>query len=332
MSVETAAEQLVTSIESQTNISPDVEAIEADLEENMNHYQLNEDEAVRTVIGNLPVGDSDAIKSDYFGSNGDGDGQDGSENGLVDYGEIPELDEESWVDVRGKIVDMWEANSDKVAQVFLIADDNDQTLKVTVWQKSMDNNDWDHFETGEVLRFNNVVTDEYEGKYSVNVNSSTVVRDVDDPEFDPDATKEFEFTMQFVGYYEDSGLIQRCPEDGCSRVLDKGKCAEHGDVDGFEWDLRIKAIVDDGDLAAELILNQEQVESLTGMDLTEAQEIARDTLDRENVIEELSSHLMGKTLHGEATKMGKRLIANSVTLEEQSPEAEQALQEARAQA
>jgi hypothetical protein len=39
---------------------------------------------------------------------------------------------------------------------------------------------------------------------------------------------------------------------------------------------------------------------------------------------------MGKTLAGEATPMGHRLIANSVALVEDAPDAEDALQSARA--
>jgi replication factor A1 len=332
MSVETAAESLAASIDAETDFSPDADALEEDLERNVNEFGIPEDEAVRSVIGNLPVGNADAIKRNYFGSAGNGDSPDGSEHGPVPIAEVPSIGDEEWVDVRGKIVQMWEAAHDSIAAKFLIADDTDETLAVTVWQKSMDNNDWDSFSEGDVLRFDNVVTEEYDGKYSIKVNSDSVVAPVEDADFDPDANRELEFSAQFVGHYEGSGLIKRCPEDDCSRVLDNGQCEEHGQMDDFEWDLRIKAVIDDGTMAAELILDQEQVEALTGMDMTAAQEIARDTLDRENVIEELSSRLMGKTLEGQATKMGSRLIANDVAVAEDAPDAGDVLQDVRAQA
>jgi ssDNA-binding replication factor A large subunit len=326
----TTAEAVQNSIAEQTDDVPSLDDVEDELTDYQEQYGLPEDEAARSVISNYLDGDAaDSARSDYFGS-GDSSGDGSSDHGLVQIADIPDIGHEEWLDVRGKIIQVWEADSDSIFATFLIADESDETLKVTVWQKSADNNpDWPDFEEDAILEFSSVVTDEYQGNYSVKVNGDSEVSTVDSDNFDPDASEEIEFSGQVVDTREKSGLIKRCPEDDCSHVLENSRCAEHGQMEDFEWDLRIKAVLDDGAHAPELILDQEQVEALTGMDLADCQELAREHTDTEVVIQRMADQLMGKTLGGEATVMGGRLIANDVTIVEDVPDAEAVLQYAR---
>jgi replication factor A1 len=331
MSVNETAENVQSSIEAQTDAAPDLDDVVETLSTYTSQYGIPEDEAARAVIDDYVEGDAaDSAKSAFFGSGGEDGGQDGSEHGLVSIADIPSIGDEEWVDVRGKIVQMWNADHESIAAKFLIADESDETLPVTVWQKSADNNDFPSFEEGATLEFGNVVTEEYQGDYSVKVNSDSTVAPVEDDDFDPDQNQEIAFSAQFVDYRDQSGLIKRCPEDDCSRVLENSRCKEHGQMDDFEWDLRVKAIIDDGQQAVELILDEEQTAAIIGMSMEDAQALAREHTDTEAVIQEMASRLMGKTLAGEATPMGHRLIANSVALVEDAPDAEDALQSARA--
>ena len=64
----------------------------------------------------------------------------------------------------------------------------------------------------------------------------------------------------------------------CTRVVTGGECSEHGAVDG-EFDLRIKAVIDDGHTAQECLFTRGITEEVTGIDLEEAKELAADALD-----------------------------------------------------
>ncbi len=72
-----------------------------------------------------------------------------------------------------------------------------------------------------------------------------------------------------------SGLISRCPE--CNRALLNETCQIHGSVKG-KPDLRVKAIVDDGTGAVNVILNREITEKLLGATLEEWQKKGNEEL------------------------------------------------------
>ena len=200
--------------------------------------------------------------------------------------QVEDIDEpEQWVDLTGKVVELWEARSDAVAQVGLVGDETG-TVKFTAWAKS----DPPTLQEGAVYDFGNLVTDEYEGQFSVKINSTTTVREVDREMEVGDDSVEIEGAL--VAVQSGSGLIKRCPDDDCTRVLDNGRCSEHGDVDG-EFDLRIKGVIDDGREVHEIILDREATESLTGMTLEEAKDMAMDALDTEVVAEEMQADILG---------------------------------------
>ncbi|MEF8886337.1 MAG: replication factor A, partial [Haloarculaceae archaeon] len=145
---------------------------------------------------------------------------------------------EQWVDLTAKVVDLWDATSDAVAQVGLLGDETG-TVKFTKWSKS----DLPSLEEGAVYDLRNVVTDEYQGRFSVKLNRTTVIEELDeDIEVGDDA---IEVEGALVDIQSGSGLIKRCPEAECTRVLQNGRCSEHGEVEG-EFDLRIKGVLDDG--------------------------------------------------------------------------------------
>lgn len=86
-----------------------------------------------------------------------------------------------------------------------------------------------------------------------------------------------------------SGLIHRCPQ--CSRSLMKGVCREHGPSRG-EPDLRARLVLDDGTGSVTAQLSREAVESLLGLDLPKAIELARERLDPAAVQELLSERIL----------------------------------------
>ncbi|MFB6253678.1 MAG: replication factor A, partial [Halobacteriaceae archaeon] len=159
---------------------------------------------------------------------------------------IEDIDQpEMWVNLKAKVIDLWEPRSDAVGQVGLLGDSTG-TIKFTAWAKS----DLEELEEDTVYRLENVVTDEYEGRYSVILNRTTSIEELD--EDINVGSSDVEFTGAMVDIQSGSGLIKRCPNEDCTRVLQNGRCSEHGDVEG-EFDLRVKAVLDDGTETQEVI-------------------------------------------------------------------------------
>src|SRR6056297_300279 len=219
--------------------------------------------------------------------------------------ELAEIDEpEQWVDVTVKVIELWDPRSDSVAQVGLLGDPSG-TIKFTKWAKS----ELPSLEEGGVYELRNVVTDEYQGRYSVKLNKTTVIEELDDDLEVGNDTSEVEGAL--VDMQSGSGLIKRCPEEDCTRVLQNGRCNEHGEVEG-EFDLRIKAVVDDGLDAHEVIFDEEATESLTGITLDEAKEMAMDALDTTVVADEIGDRVIGKYYRVAGPVFGRYVLADEV--------------------
>ena len=235
-----------------------VEDVEERLDTLVNEYKVPVSEARRSVVNTYL--DEAGMERDDLGGGG---------NEQVQVADIDAPEE--WVDITGKVVELWEARSDAVAQVGLLGDETG-TIKFTKWSKS----DLSELDEGAVYHLRNVVTDEYQGRYSVKLNRTTVIeeRDEDIEVGSDDVTVE----GALVDIQSGSGLIKRCPEDDCTRVLQNGRCSEHGEVEG-EFDLRIKGALDDGADVHEVLFDQESTEALTGITLEEAKEMAMDALD-----------------------------------------------------
>ncbi len=219
--------------------------------------------------------------------------------------QIEDVDEpEQWVDLTAKVIELWDPRSDSVAQVGLLGDPTG-TIKFTKWAKS----DLPALEEGGVYELNNVVTDEYQGRYSVKLNSTTLIEELDEELEVGDDTSEIEGAL--VDMQSGSGLIKRCPNEDCTRVLQNGRCNEHGEVEG-EFDLRIKAVVDDGIDAHEVIFDKDATEELTGISLEEAKDMAMDALDTTVVADEIRDKIVGTYYRIEGPTFGRYVLADDV--------------------
>ena len=218
---------------------------------------------------------------------------------------IADIDQpEQWVTITAQVVDLWDPRSDAVGQVGLLGDETG-TIKFTAWAKS----DLPALEEDSVYRLENVVTDEYQGRYSVKLNKTTEITELDEEieVGDDDSTME----GALVDIQSGSGLIKRCPVEGCTRVLQNGRCSEHGDVEG-EFDLRIKGVLDDGKSVQEVIFDHEMTETLTGIDIETAKEMAQDALDTTVVADEMEETVLGRYYRVTGPVMGRYLLANEV--------------------
>ena len=141
--------------------------------ERMCAYRVPMDEAVRTIVRKACT-DADLDRDDLTDDLAK----------LAGYGGRPQkaartmlnsIDEaDKWVDVVAEVVELWEPRSEKIAQVGLLGDESGR-LKFVVWASA----DLPELEEGGTYEFESVVTDEYQGRFSVSCNSATSISETD---------------------------------------------------------------------------------------------------------------------------------------------------------
>ncbi|MCU4740927.1 replication factor A [Halobacteria archaeon AArc-m2/3/4] len=273
------------------HLDVDIDDVEQRLTTLVDEYKVPMDEARRSVTNHY-LEEAGLEREDIAGG--------GSEAANVEDVDEPE----QWIDLTAKVIELWEPRSDSIAQVGLLGDPTG-TIKFTKWAKS----DLPSLEEGGVYSLQNVVTDEYQGRYSVKLNSTTVVEELDEELEVGDDTSEVEGAL--VDMQSGSGLIKRCPKDDCTRVLQNGRCNEHGEVEG-EFDLRIKGVLDDGIDAHEVIFDKDATEELTGISLEEAKDMAMDALDTTVVADEIIEKIVGTYYRIEGPTFGRYVLADNV--------------------
>ena len=284
--------------------------VEERLERLVSEYRVPVEEARRSVVNSYL--DEAGIDRDELGG-----GAGGNEQTLLN-----DIDQdEQWVDVRAKVVDLWEPRSDSISQVGLLGDESGR-MKFVAFTTS----ELPELEEGKSYALGNVVTDEYQGNFSVKLNRTTSITELDEEIEVGDDSTDVEGAL--VDIQSGSGLIKRCPEEGCTRVLQNGRCSEHGNVEG-EFDLRIKAVLDDGDEVHEVIFNREMTEELTGIELDEAKQMAMDALDTTIVEEEMRGDLVGYYYRVTGPTFGRYVLANEVERLSDPTDAEELLVKAR---
>ncbi|WP_181685374.1 replication factor A [Halorhabdus salina] len=304
----THAEEIHEQFADQLDVS--IDEIEERLDTLVNEYQVPISEARRSVT-NSYLDEADLEREDIRSGGG------GNETVQAADVDAPE----EWVDMTAKVVELWDPRSDAVAQVGLLGDETG-TIKFTKWSKS----DLPELDEGKTYHLRNVVTDEYQGRFSVKLNRTTVIEEADEEIEVGDDSLEVEGAL--VDVQSGSGLIKRCPEDDCTRVLQNGRCSEHGEVEG-EFDLRIKGVLDDGDDVTEVIFDQEATENLTGIALEEAKDMAMDALDTSVVADEMREKILGRYYRVQGPTFGRYLLADEVEVLEDAVDPEAALIKAR---
>ena len=285
----THAEEIHEQFSDQLDI--DVDDVAERLDTLVNEYKVPASEARRSVINTYL--DDAGMDRDQLGGGSDGNEQ-------VDLADVDAPEE--WVDIRATVVELWDPRADAVAQVGLLGDETG-TIKFTKWSKS----DLAELEEGKSYELRNVVTDEYQGRFSVKLNRTTTIEELDEEIEVGDDNVEVEGAL--VDIQSGSGLIKRCPEEDCTRVLQNGRCSEHGEVEG-EFDLRIKGVLDDGEEVTEVIFDEEATERLTGITLEEAKEMAMDALDTTVVADEMRADILGRYYRVTGPTFGRYVLAD----------------------
>ncbi|MFB6177807.1 MAG: replication factor A, partial [Halobaculum sp.] len=156
----THAEEISAQFSDHIDVSTD--EIEEKLETLVEEYSVPVEEARRSVTSSYL--DEAGLDRDELASGG-------SEQSLL--GDIDE--DEQWVDLRVEVVDLWDPQHESIAQVGLLGDESG-TKKFVAFATS----DLPRLEEGEAYALGNVVTDEYEGTYSVKLNRTTTIQELEE--------------------------------------------------------------------------------------------------------------------------------------------------------
>jgi replication factor A1 len=208
-----------------------------------------------------------------------------------------------WVDLKVKVAQLWETNSDAISQSGLVGDETG-SIKFVKWSKA----ELPSLEEGKSYHLKNLVTDEFQGRFSVKLNRTSKIEPLDnDVEIGSQAT---EFSGALVDVQKGSGLIKRCPV--CRRSLAKGVCSDHGKVEGT-YDLRIKAVIDDGRRVQDVLINRETTERLVGLTLDDAKQMAMEALDHEVVRSMIENKLVGRYFSITGPRVDRYLLVETIT-------------------
>lgn len=215
------------------------------------------------------------------------------------YAKISDVnDHERWLNLKAKVVRLWEPNSPSIAQVGLLGDETG-TIKFTNWANAQ----VPLIEEGRSYAIRNVVTKSWQGRFSVSFNKTTEIIPLDEEVSVLRA--EEQRTGVIIDIQSGSGLIKRCPE--CGRLVIKGSCPEHGKVDSI-YDLRIKAVLDDGEEVRDVLFNCDLTEKLTGITLEAAKDMAIDALDQNVVSDAITDMIVGRYYSIRGTKTQRWIL------------------------
>ncbi|HJJ94970.1 MAG TPA: hypothetical protein O0W79_00080 [Methanocorpusculum sp.] len=174
-----------------------------------------------------------------------------------------------YASVRVKFIEEWESRSDKMLQTGLVGDETGR-MKFVLWKDDIKQ----PLELNRVYVIKNVKVDEYNGRLSITLNRSEYTAENENTELII-GTKLDELSGSLVQIGKGSGLIKRCPVEGCGRVLSKPNlCPVHEIQTNFNYDMRIRGVLDDGQKAYNILMNREITEKISNITMDEAIEIS----------------------------------------------------------
>lgn len=289
--IESAADDIIQGLPDEADV--DESFVREKLTELVGEFDVPLEEARRSVVNSV-TDSADFDPSDVGG---------GTNQVLVNnVGDVHEGDG-SWVNLEIQVDELWEPNHEDIVQVGLIGDDSGSN-KFTAFGNQENFN----LEEGKSYRIEGALTDEWNGDFSIKLNDTADITELDSEIEIGENTTQVSGVL--INVYSDSGLIKRCPNEGCTYVLDSGRCDEHGPVDDHEFDFRVKGTLDDGSETHDVIFNQDTAEELAGIDIEDAKQIAKEEYDITEVLKAFEDDITGRHFTVEAISMYNTLMVD----------------------
>jgi replication factor A1 len=207
--------------------------------------------------------------------------------------------------VRAKVVQEWDASHERMLQSGLLGDETG-TIKFVIWKEPGK----EKLTVGAVYSIFYAQVDEFNGRLSLNLNAATIMQE--DAEI---AVSGGESAVRgaIVHIAPGSGIIKRCPVEGCNRALSRQNyCPVHEIQPKFVYDLRIKGWLDDGEKTHNILLQREATEALTGITLEAAKEIAENNpLGMDEVFLRMRDAVLGRYIVCNGRDIDGRLLVNT---------------------
>lgn len=266
--------------------------IESRLEKLLNEFKVPAEEARRSVV-NYFLKEYNIPRGDFYTSQGN-----------TPTVTVKDINADGrWINIKAKVAQLWDNNHESIGQVGLVGDETG-TIKFTKWASA----ELPIIEEGKSYVFKNVVTNSYQERFQINLNKSSQIEEIEeDIEI---GTEEIEFIGAMVDIQAGSGLIKRCPQ--CNRALTKGICGEHGKVEGT-YDLRIKAVLDNGHNVQDTLLNREVSERLTNITLEEAVHMATEALEQSVVVDKIKEQLVGRYYTVTGPRLDRYILIETIS-------------------
>jgi replication factor A1 len=207
--------------------------------------------------------------------------------------------------VRAKVIQEWDTTHERMLQSGILGDETG-TIKFVIWKEPGK----EKLAVGSVYNIFYTMVDEFNGRHSLNLNTATIMQDDGDIQV---SGGNVAFRGALVHIAPGSGIIKRCPVEGCNRALSRQNyCPVHEIQPGFIYDLRIKGWLDDGEKTHNILLQRDVVEFLTGITLDAAKEIAENNpLGMDEVFLQMRDKVLGRYVTCHGREIDNRLLVNS---------------------
>ncbi len=208
--------------------------------------------------------------------------------------------------VRVKVVQNWEPRHDRMMQTGMVGDETG-VIKFVTWKDDSST----AVEEGKIYTVYYAGVDEYQGKLSINFTGATILEDEGADLNVADGSTTIFGTFLNMG--PGSGVIKRCPVEGCTRVLNRQNyCPDHEVQTDFRYDLRVTGILDDGISARNILMQREVVEAVTGITLDKAVEIVQSSpLGLDDVVDKLKEVMMGRYFRCRGSNLDGTVLVKS---------------------
>ncbi|MGA2934635.1 MAG: nucleotide-binding protein [Methanomicrobiales archaeon] len=203
--------------------------------------------------------------------------------------------------VRVKVVQEWESSHERMLQAGLLGDETG-TIKFTIWREEGK----EKLIPGAVYAIYYALVDEFNGRLQLNLSTAVYL-----PEEGEIRVAEGEAARGVIVHLAPgSGLIKRCPVEGCNRVLSRQNyCPVHEIQKDFRYDLRIKGVLDDGIRTRNILVQRDIVETLSGMKLEEAVALGESSpLGMDEVFYRIRDAVLGRYFQVRGSEFDGRIL------------------------
>jgi len=94
---------------------------------------------------------------------------------------MPKTKEFTFASLRGQVTELWDPTSPKISQVGLLKDSSGESIKLPVWKNQQQN--IPKVEVGKNYYFGNVASQEWQGRWNLNVNQFSAIEEIKPMQF-----------------------------------------------------------------------------------------------------------------------------------------------------